>query len=347
MNRWTKTLALGAVGILVVVLVGERVYEHTAKAAAPVSGATPVGAWIAAPGRIEAVSEEIRVSSELSGRLRSVSVEEGDRIRKGQILAQIENEDFIARVAAAEALVAQREAELLRLVNGARSQERRASEAGQQAARAILENAQREAERRRKLADRDMISRDEADRYERAYRVAEAEYERASQEFSLVDAAPRDDERQRAEAAVSSAKAQLAEARAYLEKTYIRSPIDGIILRKFRHAGESVSTQFDSPIVTLADDSSLRVRLDVDETDVARLRVGQAAYVTAEAYGTHRFTGHVFRVGRILGKKNVRTDEPSERVDTKILETLVELDAGQQLPLGLRVDSYVEAPAVR
>jgi HlyD family secretion protein len=48
----------------------------------------------------------------------------------------------------------------------------------------------------------------------------------------------------------------------------------------------------------------------------------------------------VIRVGRILGKKNLRTDEPSEHVDTKILETLVELDAGQPLPLGLRVDSY-------
>ena len=94
--------------------------------------------------------------------------------------------------------------------------------------------------------------------------------------------------------------------------------------------------------MTLADDSSLRVRLDVDETDVAHLHVGQHAFVTAEAFGTHRFTGHVIRVGRILGRKNVRTDEPSERVDTKILETLVELDPGQTLPLGLRVDAYVQ-----
>ena len=116
-----------------------------------------------------------------------------------------------------------------------------------------------------------------------------------------------------------------------------------MVLRKLRHTGESVSTQFDSPVVTLADDSTLRVRLDVDEVDVARLWVGQPAFVTAEAYGGHRFTGHVIRVGRILGKKNVRTDEPSERVDTKILETLVELDPGQRLPLGLRVDAYVKA----
>jgi len=52
----------------------------------------------------------------------------------------------------------------------------------------------------------------------------------------------------------------------------------------------------------------------------------------------------VIRVGRILGKKNVRTDEPTEHVDTKILETLVELNRGVRLPLGLRVDSFVVVP---
>ena len=317
-----------------------RSHEHPVKAAALPSAIAREG-LIAAPGRVEAVSEEIRVSSEITGRLKSVTVEEGDRVRKGQVLAQILNDDYVARVSAAEAALVQREAELHRTINGARSQERRASQASLKAAEAILENSRREAERRRVLADHQMISRDEAERYDRAYQVARAEYERAQQEFSLVDADAREEDRRKAEAAVSSARAQLAEARAYLEKTYIRSPLDAVILRKFRHSGESVSTQFDSPIVTLADDSVLRVRLDVDETDVAKLRVGQPAFVTAEAYGTQKFTGRVIRVGRILGKKNVRTDEPSERVDTKILETLVELDPGQKLPLGLRVDSYV------
>ena len=318
--------------------------EHPRKAV-PMPTAISRDGLIAAPGRVEAVSEEIRVSSELSGRLKSVSVEEGDRVRKGQVIAQIESDDYTARVAAAEATLALRQAELERTINGARSQERRASQASLKAAEAVLENSRREAERRRTLADHQMISRDEAERYDRAYQVARAEYERSQQEFSLVDADARVEDRRKAEAAVSSARAQLAEARAYLEKTYIRSPLDGVVLRKFRHGGESVSTQFDSPIVTLADDSSLRVRLDVDETDVAKLRVGQPAYVTAEAYGPQKFTGHVIRVARILGKKNVRTDEPTEHVDTKILETLVELDPGQSLPLGLRVDSFVQIGA--
>lgn len=339
----SNVILIAAVGLFLLPAVEfVRSREHLVKAAPATTNSLREG-LIAAPGRIEAASEEIRVSSELSGRLHRVPVEEGDRVRRGQVLAEIENEDYIARVAAAEAALSERQAELSRTINGARSQERRAAEATLAAAKAVLENARREAERRRHLAERDTISRDEAERYERAYLVAEAEYERASEEFSLVEADAREEDRQRAEAAVSAARAQLAEARAYLEKTYIRSPLDGVMLRKFRHPGESVSTQFDSPIVTLADDATLRVRLDVDEVDVSRLRVGQPAFVTAETYGTQRFSGRVLRVGRILGRKNVRTDEASERVDTKVLETLVELDPGQRLPLGLRVDAYVKA----
>ena len=74
--------------------------------AALVASSTPHDGLISAPGRVEAVSEEIRVSSELSGRLRSVPVEEGDRVHKGQVLAQIENDDYVARVSAAEATLA-------------------------------------------------------------------------------------------------------------------------------------------------------------------------------------------------------------------------------------------------
>jgi len=332
-----------AAGILFVLSTANVLRSRGGAAAA--SGPSPrsaAPAVIAAPGRVEAVSEEIRVSSQLSGRLKTVLVEEGDRVQRGQVLAEIENDDYRARVAAAEAELAQREAELRRTVNGARTQERGEAQAGMQAAQAVLDNSKSEAERRRGLADRNIISRDEADRYERQYRVARAQYEQASQHFALMDAEAREEDRARAEAAVATAHAQLAEARAFLEKTYIRAPINGVILRKLRHNGESVSTQFDSPVITMADDSALRVRLDVDESDVSKLQVGQRAYVTAEAYGTRRFSGQVIRVGKILGKKNVRTEEPSEHVDTKILETLMQLDPGQPLPLGLRVDSFID-----
>jgi hypothetical protein len=79
----------------------------------------------------------------------------------------------------------------------------------------------------------------------------------------------------------------------------------------------------------------------VDETEVSKVHVGQKAYVTADAFGKQKFWGRVVRVGEQLGPENVRTDEPTERVDTKILETLVELEAGTELPVGLRVDAFI------
>jgi hypothetical protein len=85
----------------------------------------------------------------------------------------------------------------------------------------------------------------------------------------------------------------------------------------------------------------LRVRVDVDETDVGKIRLGQRAYVTADAYSNQKFWGQVVRIGQMLGKKNIWRDDPAERVDTKILETLVELDSNQTLPLGLRVEAFI------
>jgi len=97
------------------------------------------------------------------------------------------------------------------------------------------------------------------------------------------------------------------------------------------------------PILTVGDTKVLRVRIDVDETEVSKIHIGQKAYVTAEAYRDHKFWGRVVHFAKQLGRKNVRTDEPTEGVDTKILETLVELDPGTELPVGLRVDGLIDA----
>lgn len=306
-------------------------------AAAPEAAAETV----AAPGRVEPVSEEIKVAAELSGKLKLVRVEEGDRVEAGEVIAVLENADYAARVASAEAELLRREAELRRVINGARAQERREAWAEVKAAEAVLENARVELERRVTGYRDGVFAKEEADRAEREFGVAKARYEAAVERHRLIDDEAREEDRSRAEAEVAAARAQLAEARALYEKTLIHAPIAGVILRKHLKAGESVSTQRDTPIVTLADTSTLRVRVDVDETDVGKIRLGQRAYVTADAYGSRKFWGRVVRVGSILGKKNVRTDEPTERVDKKILETLVELEGAPGLPVGLRVDAYI------
>jgi ABC exporter DevB family membrane fusion protein len=297
---------------------------------------------VAGPGRVEPVSEELQVSAQLGGRLQRVAVEEGDRVSPGQVLAVLENDDYRARVASAEAQWRLKEAEARKVANGARGQERAEAAASLQEAQAVLENAKADHERRRGLYAGQVISREEMDRADQQLRVAEARVEALRQHESLIDADAREEESARAASDVALAKAKLDEARAMYEKTFVRAPIGGVVLRRSRKAGESVSTQFDSPIVTLADRSTIRVRVDVDETEIGRVAVGQSAYVTADAFGARRFPGHVIRVGQVLGKKNVRTDEPTERIDQKILETLLELNDGHELPIGLRVQAFIE-----
>jgi len=311
-------------------------------AAAPPAGAPITQQALAAgPGRVEPISEEISIGAQVSGRLHAVFIEEGDRVRRGQVLAVLENQDYLARVWSAKAELRLKEAELRRVTNGARDQERREAAARLAEAEAVLDGARLELSRRRGLLKEGVISREEADGAERQARVAQARADAARERHSLLDADAREEDRTRAESEVALARARLDEARIFYDKTFVRAPISGVVLRKHRNVGESVSTEFDSPIVTIADRSALRVRVDVDEVDVSKIAVGQRAYVTADAFEGIKFWGRVVRVGLLLGKKNIRTDEPAERVDTKILEVLVELDDGHQLPLGLRVQAFI------
>jgi HlyD family secretion protein len=298
---------------------------------------------IAGPGRVEPASEDIKIGSELSGRLKTVNVEEGDVIRSGQVMAELENADYRAQVESARANIVAKAAMLRKVINGARLQERAEAWSSVNEAKAVMENARSELRRRQQLFAAAVISREELERYAREADVAKAKYDAAVEQHALVDDHAREEDQSFAEADLQLAEGQLAEAEARYEKTFIRSPIAGTVLRKHHRSGESVSNSSTAPdpILTIGDRKTLRVRVDVDETDVSKVRVGQSTYVTADAFGQQKFWGHVVRVGQQLGPKNVRTDEPTEKVDTKILETLVELDPNTNLPDGLRVDAFI------
>jgi ABC exporter DevB family membrane fusion protein len=342
-NRTSLLVGLGVFLLTTSLMVASKRSHESALAATRSASANQGPSLIAGPGRVEPYSEDIKIGSELSGRLKSVNVEEGDAIRRGQVLAELENADYRAQVESSRANVVAKEAVLRKVINGARRQERDEAWSSVNEAKAVMENAQSELHRRQELFSAGVVSREELERFAREADVAKAKYEGAVQQHALVDDHAREEDRSLAEADLQLAQAQLAESQARYEKTFIRSPIDGSVLRKHHRSGESVSNSSTAPdpVLTIGDRNALRVRVDVDETDVSKVRVGQKAYVTADAFGKQKFWGHVVRVGQQLGPKNVRTDEPTEKVDTKILETLVQLDPGSQLPDGLRVDAFI------
>ena len=329
--------------VLTAVCTAGVIWAHASKNTKPAQLA-PAKDWIVAgAGRVEPESEDIKLGTELSGKLKAVYVEEGDRVNRGQLLAELENADYRAQVESARAELDQRSAELRKVLNGARREERREAYSSVEQSRAVMVNAEAEMQRRQKLFAAGVVSKEEADQFAKEYDVAKAKYQEAVEHHQLVDESAREEDRAIAEANLAAARAKVDQAEALYAKTFVRSPIDGTVLRKHHRVGESVSngSTVPDPVVTLGATARLRVRMDVDEGDVNKLAVGQSAYVTAEAYGDKKYWGHIVRIGQELGRKNVRTDEPTERVDMKILETLIELDGDQRLPVGLRVSTFV------
>jgi ABC exporter DevB family membrane fusion protein len=302
---------------------------------------------VAAPGRVEPASEEIRVSAAVTGLLKEMVVKEGDKVRRGDVLARLESDEYQAALAKAQAAGELSEAELNRVLNGARQAERQAARAAVEEADAMDKNASLVLGRLHTLGSQGVASIQAVDQAERDYFVARARLRAAREKYALIDDPPRDEDVAIAKARLAAARAAVREAQSLLDKTVIRSPIDGTILGIYRRPGELVSTYFvDQPILSIGDLSTLYVRAEIDEADIGKLQLGLPAYVTADAFGSSRFMGKIIHVGEKLGQKKVHSDAPTERSDTKVLEVLIELNSPNPLRPGLRVNTFVTSPAV-
>jgi multidrug resistance efflux pump len=346
LTRIQKLAALVAAALVLVVLLRLFADADKKQVAAAAADTQPVitKTVVAGPGLVEPDSEDVKVGSELAGKLKEVIAEEGDHVKKNQLLAVLVNDDYRAQVDASRAQVQQAEAAYEKVLNGSRDQERKQFYAQMEQAEVVQANARYDFDRTEKLFVAGVVSKQEMDHAQRDLDVAEQQYKSAVQQFHLIDDRSRDEDIASAKAQLDLARAQLDGNQAIYEKTFLRAPFDGTILRKHHRTGESItnSSVTDDPVFTMGDVSGLRVRVDVDETDVSRVADGQRVYMTAQAYPGQKFWGRVIRVGGQLGHKNVQTDEPKEKVDTKILETLVQLDRGSHLPVGLRVDAYIQ-----
>jgi multidrug efflux pump subunit AcrA (membrane-fusion protein) len=147
------------------VVASKRASEREAAAASDRVSQHPL--LIAGPGRVEPASEDIKIGSELSGRLKIANVEEGDVIHRGEVLAELENADYRAQVDSARANVMAKDAVLRKVINGARRQERNEAWSSVNEARAVLENAESELRRRQELYAASVVSREELECYAR------------------------------------------------------------------------------------------------------------------------------------------------------------------------------------
>ena len=337
MKRTVTVLAALVVALFAALLLPADRTGHRQSGAAAASLALH-DRLVAAGGLVEPASEARVLAAAVVGRIMKMNFEEGDHVAAGDVIAEVENDDLKAQLAAAEAVVVARDSELIRLKAGARAQEIAAAGAELREADAVATMARSTLERRIALAEKQIASKEAVEQAGADRDTAEARRDLAAHRLSLLVSPPRLEDVAIAQSNLEAARARFSEIKAQIEKTVVRSPIDGVVLKLYRRLGETVSNLPPTPIATVGDLSRLRVRADIDEADVAQIALGQTVWITVDAFRDKRFRGTVAQIGYQLGRKNFRNDHPEERVDTKILEVMIDLETGVQLPIGLPVD---------
>ena len=310
----------------------------------PAPSPPAAGLGIAAGGLVEPSGEERVIIPQLSGRLAKVYISEGDAVKAGQLIAEIENAEYRAALAATGAELVRREAEYAKLKAGARREELDAAVAVRSEALAAEHQASAEYERRRTMAAQKLVAVEALQLARTQSEAASARRERADAELALLRAGTRAEDLAAAAAAVEAGKAERDRAQALYDKSQIVAPIDGQVLKRDLREGETVVALSPLPLARIGDMSRLFVRADIDELDIGRVREGQQAAITSDAFPGQTFAGTVVHVSRRMGRRNSISGDPAEKQDAKILEALIALDGTPPLPIGLRVDVRI-APA--
>jgi HlyD family secretion protein len=223
---------------------------------------------------------EVDMAFRVPGRITALAVDEGDAVRKGQVLASLDTAILQARIGQADAQVQQARAEFAKLRNGSRAQDIAQARARVDAAEALYGNARHDYDRRKPLVAPGAISRDVwtqtvADRDRAAAELAEAR-----EALSLVVAGPRSEEKAAAQALLASAQAARRSAATDLDDTRLVAAVDGTVITRAREPGAIV--QPGETVLTLSIDRPLRVRAYIAEPQLSRIGPGMKVLVTAD-----------------------------------------------------------------
>jgi HlyD family secretion protein len=311
-------------------------------AAQPAAVAQPAEVqWVAAaPGRVEPKSGQMRIGTGLPGRIIEILVRVNDRVVEGDLLIRLDDVEARARLAAAgaEAAARKRERDAQPATSG-RDDVRRAEDAVFAAERAIT-NARFELDDL-SAADRKGGGGAQA-RADATKRLADART-RLKQEqalYAVAQAKGGVPDPNRFEAGLAAARAEVAMAEAVLDKTRIRAPAPGSVLQVNAKVGELVTPAPDTPLVVLGDISVLRVRAEVDEHDVAKIKLHQRAFVRNNAYPGRDFEGRVTELAPSLAPPRMGSRGARRATDVEVLEVLIELDSAAPLLPGMRAEVF-------
>jgi HlyD family secretion protein len=234
---------------------------------------------------------QVELAFDDSDRIAELLVEEGDRIKKGQLLAKLETERFELAVARDEAQVNTQQQVVARLEAGTRSEEIRKAGADVAAAEATLDDAKRTYRRVKRLVPQQAASVQQLDDARAAENSAIARLNAAKALLDLALAGPRKEDIAAAKATLKRYEAQLGLAQRDLKNAFLYAPGAGIIQDRILEIGDMASPQ--KPVFTIALIDPLWVRAYVPEPDLGKIRAGMKAQVTTDSFPGKHYTGWV------------------------------------------------------
>ncbi len=247
----------------------------------------PLQATVSATGAVNPVTQ-VSVGTQVSGQIKALYVDFNSEVKAGQLIAQIDPETFDYRVRQAQADVEAAQAAVMTAQANVVAVQANASRA-----RVDLIEAQRDLERKRMLVERQFIAQSEGDKAQALVNTSTEALRAAEAQLGVARAQVRS-----AEASVAQRQAALAQARVDLARTRIVSPVSGIVIKRAVEKGQTVAASLQAPelFVIAQNLQDMQVDASVDESDIGRIRPGQKATFTVDAFPGQAFTGEIRQV---------------------------------------------------
>lgn len=234
---------------------------------------------------------EVELAFNDSGRVTAVLVQEGARIKAGQLLATLDDTRYAAALAQAKAQASQQALVLKKLVAGSRPEEIAQAKAIMEGLRVTYLNAETNYKRAADLVSSKAISIQQRDDLKAAFDAARHQYQAAREAYTLALKGPRTEDIEAARAAHQAAVQAVALAQREFDDTRLYAPSDGIVEDRVLEPGDMATAN--TPVFTIALPSPLWIRAYVGETNLGRIRHGMHATVTTDSYPGHSYPGWV------------------------------------------------------
>ena len=249
---------------------------------------TPFGETVTANGTLAAY-DQTTVSVKVPGRLRAISVDLGSVVSRGQVIAQLDLEDYRLRVQQSEASLAQARARLGLAPEGNDDRVDPEKTATVRQARAVLDEARYARDRAARLVEQGVIAKAEFDTANAAFKVAEGRYQDAYEEI------------RNRQGLLAQRRSELALARQQLKDTAVVAPLDGIVQEKVASVGEYLAAG--APLVNIVRMDPLRLRAEIPERESHSVRTGQDVRVTVEG-DSSVYIGKIMRLSPVIAEQN-------------------------------------------